>query len=266
LTTLPQDTTEESAVYPRAVDLDWLRKTIAIETVAVLLDLEVKDHYARCFRPDNHQNGDANPSLHFHKNRAFCFICDRRALSNIDLVMAVLGCDFRKAVGWFRREFGSLPLLRGRPAGLTRERPFRVGTGGDLEDVVRSGLYATLSNPARSILQVIQELRETKGAARVPYKSLMRYAGVGSKSTIKAALDELAGIHLLDIHKTHRGSIEPHNVYCLTPHDPELRKLIQEAYDRNRDAIAAECDYYRETKLARRRKKSGPPPLPLAPL
>ena len=75
----------------------------------------------------DHADGDREPSLHFFlkNNRAFCFLCDdRRAFSNIDLVMVYLGYDFRAAVAWFRGHFDHIPTLRGRPAGITHEKTF----------------------------------------------------------------------------------------------------------------------------------------------
>jgi hypothetical protein len=192
----------EKPFRPHAcLDLDYIRRKIPIEDVARRLGLDVNSrHFARCFRTENHADGDREPSLHFltRANRAICFGCgDRRPFSNIDLVMAYLGCDFRQAIAWFREHFDHIPTLRGRPAGITGEKPFRVGTGGELEALVRSGVFATLSNPARSVLTVIRELRDDSEAP-IPYATLRRMTGIGSYSTIKRALDQLTRLHIIE--------------------------------------------------------------------
>jgi hypothetical protein len=246
----------------RIFDLDFIRRKLPIETVARLLEIEVNhNHFAHCFREDRHANGDANPSLHFltRKNRATCFGCGGRSMSTIDFVIAVLEYrnlphTFSDAIRWFGKEFGNLPTLKGRPAGLVRDKPFHVGVAGPFEYFVRSDLYASLTKPAKIIYSVIRDLSDGERKTRIPYRTLRRHAGFGSDHTIKSALDELVAIHLLDIHKSHAGSLEPYNVYRLTPDDPEFLRLANESCQRNREAIATEVEFYREQRLAKRRK------------
>lgn len=242
-------------------DLAYIRREIPIEVVAQFLGLDVKGHFARCFRSDSHADGDREPSLHFfeRKNRAICFGCgNRRAFSNLDLVMGVLQCNLPAAVAWFRGHFQGIPALRGRPAGVLHERPFRVGVGGLLEPLVRSGVYATLSNPARSILTVIRELAGDQSEVELSYTTLQRKTGIGSRSTVKSALDELTGIRIVSIRKGRAGILQPTNIYVLTPDNPDLARLMNDIYGKNREEIARDVAYRREVRLARRRVERKP--------
>ncbi len=262
---IPQNGPQKS-LLPRGVpDLAYVRRNISIETVAQMLGLNVSRHFAHCFRTENHADGDREPSLHFFvkRNRAICFGCgDRRAFSNIDLVQGVLRCDLRTAIAWFGEHFGHIPTLRGRPAGIATDRPFRVGVGGELEPLMRSGVFATLSNPAVRVLAVIRELRDDRGEARLPYATLRRKAGIGSDTTVKNALDELTALHLIAIRKGRTGVLQPQNIYTLTPDHTDFVRLMTETYRKNSDAIAEECDYRRELRLARRRLNPQPEPDP----
>ena len=201
------------------------------------------------------------------KNCAFCFMCDRRAMNVVDFTMKVFESRgqpsrFKDALRWLGSEF-HLPMLEGRPAGITGDKQFRVGVGGPFEYFVRSDLYATLSKPAKIIYSVIRDLSDRDLKARVSYRTLRRHSGIGSDHTIKDALDELVAIHLLEIRKSHAGSLEPFNVYRLTPDDPAFLELANQSCQSNREAITAEVEYYREERLARRRKpKPEPEPEP----
>jgi hypothetical protein len=262
MTKLPHNSAPEKSVSPRgAADLAYIRREISIELTARLLGLDVTSrHFARCFREENHADGDREPSLHFFKkkNRAICFGCgDRRAYSNLDLVMGVLDCDLPKAIAWFREHF-NIPSLRGRPGGVTPEKSFRVGTGGELEAFIHSGVYATLSHPAARVLAVIRELRDENGEAQLPYATIRRKTGIASDTTVKNALDELTGIHLLDTRKGRVGVLQPQNIYRLTPEHPDLVRLMTDTYHNIRADIDRECEYRRELKRARRRRSPEP--------
>ena len=129
-----------------------------------------------------------------------------------------------------------------------------------MEAFVRTGLFATLSSPARSVLAVIRELRDDSGEAALPYATLRRKTGIGSDSTIKRALDQLATLHIIAIRKGRVGILQPPNIYTLTPEHPDLVKLMTDTYRKNRAAIDEECEYRRESKRARRRLNPQPEP------
>jgi putative DNA primase/helicase len=68
--------------------------------VAKLLDIEIDgNNNARCIRPENHKNGDQNPSMSFDpKTNSFkCFGCNGVQGDVYRLVEMVLGCDFPEA-------------------------------------------------------------------------------------------------------------------------------------------------------------------------
>ena len=185
-------------------------------------------------------------------------------MRTIDFVMAVLQsrnlpCDLPAAIRWFQKEFGSLPTLKGRPAGITRDKPYRVGVGGPFEFFVRSGLYGTLSEPARNVYSVIRDLIDADKKARIPYRTMQRYTGIRSRTTLKKKLDELAAVHILKTDKRHAGALEAQNVYTLTPDDPECIRQANELCKTNRDAINAEIEFQREQRLAKRRKTRPTP-------
>jgi hypothetical protein len=182
----------------------------------------------------------------------------RRAMTTIDFVIAVLKSrnlphQFRDAIRWFQSQFGDLPALRGRPAGIVKVKPFRVGVGGELEHLIRSGVFRILSEKARSILFVISHLRDEHNQAHIPYRTLQRYTGIGSRTTIRAKLDELIAIHVIEQAETRAGSLKPSNVYTFTPYHSDLLTLINQTYENNREAIERDIEFYREEKNARRR-------------
>ena len=94
-------------------------KSIPIQQVARRLGLEVIGQSARCFS----HKPDRNPSLrlNLNTNRYHCYVCRGIYGSVIDLVMQVLGCDFKEAVSYLRGE--RQPLPPARPRRSEAERP-----------------------------------------------------------------------------------------------------------------------------------------------
>ena len=88
-------------------DFEYIRKRIPIVAVARELGLIVNGYRARCWRTENHRNGDANPSIAFKKDKnvGMCFVCDAHTWSPIDLVMLVRDCDLAQAVSWITDRF-----------------------------------------------------------------------------------------------------------------------------------------------------------------
>ena len=84
-------------------DMAWIRRNVPVLDVGRELGLRVNRHRrASCWRTENHRHGDADPSLQFYVrgNRVRCFVCDLRGgMSNIDLVMGVLGVERRGVFG-----------------------------------------------------------------------------------------------------------------------------------------------------------------------
>jgi len=98
-------------------------KSLPILDVAFRLRIPVRGKVAMCFAGHD----KASPSLSFRPDRNFwkCFGCGLKG-TNIDLVMNVLGCDFRAALGWFAKEYGVSP---GRHIGRRKSGPGAYASG-----------------------------------------------------------------------------------------------------------------------------------------
>ena len=259
--TVAQDSPVSVAV-PERPDLGWIKGKIPIEEVARELGLEVTRHRARCWRPENHRNGDADPSLRFHcrKNRARCFVCDQTGgFSTVDLVMGVLGCDFPLAVGWICERFPVPSANRGSPIGpRSRWRPnYRVGTSGtELELLVLSGLWALLTATQQKIVPVLRAFRdEETGWAQISYRGLMRYAGVGSATSIARAIRGFECLHALRVERTQAvGVVRGCSRYRLTFDDADFLRGLNEVYRRHREAIERERAFRAEARVSKNRR------------
>src|ERR1700693_4756091 len=145
---------------PERPDLAWIRRNVPVLAVGLELGLIIRRRRTRCWRIENHAHGDADPSLHFYVrgNRVRCFVCDMRGgMSNVDLVMGVLGVDCGTAVLWIAARFPVPETKPGRPKGSQSKlpAPYRVGVScSDFEVLVRSGLWGQFTSAERSILVV----------------------------------------------------------------------------------------------------------------
>jgi hypothetical protein len=241
-------------------DVEFIKTRIPVADVAVALGLEVRGDMARCWRTENHQHGDRTPSMGIYRKRNLirCFVCDDRAYSAIDLVQKVLGLDTRAAINWIAARFEVPSIPKGRH--LPKADPFRsvsrVGLGGLLEQVIRSGLWASLTPSERSILPVLCELRDsTKDAFQMSYRGIRRKAGVRSDTTVCAALHHFEQLHLLKIHRAREvgGLLRACNSYELTFDDPRLLELMAEFYQCEQKEIEAERQSRQELRNIRRR-------------
>jgi hypothetical protein len=224
-------------------DFDYIRTKIPITAVARQLGLHVNGYRARCWRPDQHRNGDADPSVRFHKatNRGRCFVCDPHALSNIDLVMAVRGCGLRSAIQWITALF-TVPL---------RAKGSDVGTV--VETLVRSGIWSTLSHAERSILPVLSAyVGRDNGPVAISYQGLMQFSGVGSSATIAAALRRFEQMRFLQVFRERStGPLRRVNHYAFTFDDPEFQALVTRVFQLQRAEIELEKELRAEERRAR---------------
>ena len=211
------------------------------------LGLRVSDYRARCWRTENHRNGDAKPSLSFQKktNRGMCFVCDQHTWSTIDLVMLVRECDLRTAVAWITVTF-PVPLLPKGSHITKREAWFpRFHSGVDesvLTMLIRSGIWSELTHAERSILPVLVTFvdRDT-GITEISYRGLMRYSGVGSPATISTAIKRFEQMRILKVaRKPGELLFRRVNQYRLTLDDPDFQALVIRVYQRQRDEIELE--------------------------
>jgi len=251
-----------SAAVPERADLGFIKTKVGIEDVAAELGIEVRRHRARCWWPERHRNGDADPSVRFHvkKNRVRCFggCHSIGAISNIDLVMEVLGCDFPSAVYWICERFPVPSAKRGSPVGPRSRWPqnYRFGTSGsELELLARSGMWAQFTTTQKKILPVLLAFRdEETGLTEISYRGLMRYAGVGSPKSIARAVWGLHGLHALQAERGQRvGVVRGCSRYRLTLEDPEFLRLLNAVHLRQREEIERERAFRAEARLSRNR-------------
>lgn len=239
-------------------DFCFIRKNVPIVEVAKKLNLDVVGKSAaRCWRPDAHQNRDRSPSIGFdrEKNRAKCFVCDARAMSNLDLVMAVLNCSLREAAIWMTRRFEVPPLPRGTHlARRCRVNPaFRVGTGEPrLELIVRSGVFASLSNPQSRVLVALAIFADNStGRVEISYPALMRYSGIGSRTTLARALRYFANIGLLAIQREESAGLRAVNQYTLTVESSAFQDFLARSNAQHREEVETEKTIREEIRTQR---------------
>lgn len=253
-------------------DIAWIKKNVPILEVGKALGLRIRHNCAKCWRPENHTHGDANPSLHFYErgNRVRCFVCDMRGgHSNLDLVMGVLGVELVPAMSWVAERFPVPNVRPGHPVGPRTPQPasYRVGVhGADFEVLVRSGMFGQLSAAERSILVVLDHWRDPDlGLSRLSYRALMRYAGIGSSASVSKAIKRLARLHAIQIHTGLRtaGVTRDCSAYVITLDDPQLYALCNQTLQAARAEIARERDY---RKSQRSRRAFLPRPVSVSPV
>lgn len=263
------------AVVPRAQDssrpdVSWIKKNVPVLEVGRALGIRIrKDRRAQCWRPENHTHGDADPSLSFseRRNRVRCFVCDMRGgHSNVDLVMGVLRVRFATAVEWIAERFAVPNVKPGHPVGrsMAESSPYRVGVhGSDLEVLVRSGLFGQLSAAERSILVVLYHWRDPEtGFAHLSYCALMRYSGIGSRTSVARAIKRLARLHAIQVHRGLRtGVTRGCSSYAVTLDDQKLYELCNQTFQAARGEIAQERDF---RKSLRARRALSPRPVPVS--
>jgi hypothetical protein len=239
-------------------DVEYIKARIPITAVARDLGLCVKGYKARCWRPENHRNGDSDPSVGFQKakNRYRCFVCDAHSGSNIDLVMAVQGVEIRDALRWIcgRYDVPSAPKDQ-RRLSIERWSPrFRVGVSGCelLDTVVRCGLWEDFGPSERAILPVLLVYADrSSGLATISYRGIMRYAGIGSPTTVSKALQRFENMHILRIVRGRDSGLRAVNSYCVTADDPQFQEIVTEIWRRQREQIELERQLRAEAREAR---------------
>src|SRR4051812_19166456 len=89
-------------------DARWINRELDIRRVASALGIQGRtNNRFHCWIPQNHRNGDADPSVRYWAkgNRLRCFVCERRPIGVIDLVMDFQKTEFNSAVGWIAAHF-----------------------------------------------------------------------------------------------------------------------------------------------------------------
>ncbi len=247
-------------------DISWIKKHVPILGLARALGLRIRHRKAKCWRVENHQHGDADPSLSFFekRNRCRCFVCDMRGgHSNVDLVMGVLDCDLGCAVRWIAERFPVPNTKVGRPSGtaLASPAPYRVGVhDSEWEVIVRSGMWGVMTAAERSILLTLDYFKDSEsGVTRLSYRAIMRYSGVSKLGNISSALKELQRMHAVQVSPGQRiGITRGCSVYRVTLHDPKFLERCNSVCTSAREEIAQEREYRASLKAKRQREARKP--------
>jgi hypothetical protein len=247
-------------------DVSWIKKHVPILEVGRALGLRIRHRRAKCWRPENHTHGDAEPSLHFYerRNRVRCFVCDMRGgHSSIDLVMGMLGVEFAAAVRWIAERFTVPSVKVGRPVGdtLAAPIPYRVGVhGSEWEVIVRSGMWAAMSAAERSILVVLDYFKDSEsGLTRLSYRAIMRYSGVKKMANVSSAIKELCRMGALQVCRGQRiGITRECSAYRVTLDNPKFLELCNAVFSDARQEIEQEREYRASQKRERERVARKP--------
>jgi hypothetical protein len=245
--------------YP---NIAYIREQISIVSVARALGLHVDGYRARCWRPENHRNGDRTPSVGLNRktNHGRCFVCDPHSWSNIDLVMLCRGCDMLGAVFWIAERFSVPDLPKGIHLRKREEWSARFMASRDDSLVgllVRSGLWAQLTPSEAKILQVFVTFRDVDTACcEVSYRGILRYSGVGSHATVVNAVRHFEQIGFLKVIRGAESRVNRRvNRYMLNMDDPDFQSLMSAIYQRQREEIETERAL-REKQRAERRSRA----------
>lgn len=176
-------------------DAKFIRREIPIAEVAVRLELKGNRRYFDCWRDHPPHKRKRLLSVHPLSNTFRCFTCDKRSLSNIDLVRLVKGCDVGTAIRWFDRNFSDIPRVEVRIK-RNRKRYAQSRTRAfTLQNLVTSPGWKALSPAAKIVLTAVFSRTPAAGneqtCLRCTYTRLQEWTGFRSRATIAAALQEL---------------------------------------------------------------------------
>jgi hypothetical protein len=220
---------------------------VPIRDVAVQLGLSVTGNMVHCWRPENHQHGDCTASvgLHLRRNIARCFVCDARSLSTIDLVMSVRELKFPAALLWITSRYEVPAVPKGEHTQHKERWPerYRIGaSGSDLQTLIRSGIWASLTPAQRSIVPVLETFADAQTQrVTISYRGIMRYAGVRSQSTVATALKRFRALRFLSVEASKdRDGFRACNSYRLCFGDPEFLQLAHDCLQKQTEQINQE--------------------------
>ena len=241
------------------VDLEYVRRSISIRDVVKRLGLEVAGSMVRCWRPENHQNGDRTPSvgLYTKQNAARCFVCDPIRLSTIDVVRSVLKKDLMGAIQWFTSHYIVPEAPKGKhlPKVHALEHPFCIrGDWSPMELLIRTGLWAAFTPGQKAIFPVLAIFADANSeSATISYRALMRLTNIRSHSTVSRALKRFEAIHLLQrTRKREQTGLRSCGSYKLCVENPEFQELARNCYETR----IAQSREERELRQKERRRRA----------
>jgi len=167
-----------------------------------------------------------------------------------------------EAARWIAERFTIPELARGKHLIQPQRRIFQVGFESDIGLLVRSGLWAQLSPPARSIVPVFLELAN-RGPGKqtytiqISYRALGRFSGIASHRAIAGVLRELQDIHWLAPVPSppEPGAVPVRlvSMYLVPPRSDELLEMANAHVAKTREEIEAE----RRLRAEHRSKRSA---------
>ena len=255
-------------------DLKWANKNLPMRDVAAKLDLrQGASGMIHCWHPERHKNGDSTPSVGIQAgfNTAKCFGCDSKPQSVVDVVRDVLGCDLSAAIAWLDSNFIIPRIPKRKHLESDRlVRPYRVGTEDPITLLVRSGIWAALSVPARCIVPVLLAHAEHAAGQRdaytlqMSYRAIMTYSGLKSFSAVSKALGELTAFDWV----TRKAAtpkpgavLRATGTYILTPYSEGVQETARTLFQAKRQIIEAERELrrvQRNERMAELREQSFP--------
>lgn len=248
---------EDDAVMAGLPDMKYINREIPIVDVATSLGIRVGGKSAHCWRVGAHRSGDRSPSLSFHRNRAKCFVCDADSMSVIDLVLKHQACSLRHAIAWICERW-TVPTIA-KHHKLSRPERWKTSPVGvssfPLEQLIRSGFWATLDDADRAVLAVLFCFAE-KGEAAISYRGLCRYSGKASNTTIAKVLKHFKRIGLLKALPKISGNFREVRHYELTLNSLKFQTLLLAVHEH----MKAERDLERRLRAEQKQAASTPNP------
>ena len=258
-------------------DMRFINKHVAVADVARALDLRLEGTTKiHCWHPERHKNGDrtASVGIRASNNTVKCFGCDSKPMGPIDLVMDVLNtASAADAALWIAARF-QVPCIAPRKWLSGEDRPSNpVGREQGIELLIRSGIWAGLSEPAKAIAPVLLEFGEKVDAfgerrqTQVSYRKLARYSGIQSHNAIRKGLVELSDVGFLSLPPgtAVRSPDRRTSTYVVTPNSDALFELANAVARQTQQAVDAEIELRRHQRndrlrLRREKEKKRPPP------
>ena len=176
-------------------DSKWIRREIAGPEVARALGIEGDGRNFDC--PGEHGSGKRRRSLSYHarSNTFRCFSCHQRALSVIDLVMTIRGCDVGSAIRWLDSKFPGAPRVRIKAKRGSLKRVRTNMKGFTLQELICSPGWRALSQAGKLVLATIfartPAAGSERGCIKCTYGEILEWTGIRSRATLSGALKEL---------------------------------------------------------------------------
>jgi hypothetical protein len=232
-------------------DIRFINQDVPVAEVAAALDLRFDGRRKiHCWHPDRHKNGDRTASVGIRStnNTVKCFGCDSKPMGPIDMVMDVLSLSTADAALWVAARFDVPTIPARKHLTDSARRRDRVGLARGLGLLIRSGLWATLSEAAQAIAPVLLELSEKqqpsddKSTVKISYLGMARYSGVRSPNSIRKALVALSEVSFLELPESaaRRSPDRQTATYSMTPDSDQLWELAQAFAKQTQMEIAAE--------------------------